>query len=58
MSLNTVVNNLIRAAAAIPTHISDLDLDKHVAKLLAEEAKAKEKSWQEMGLGAYLSRGS
>lgn len=58
MSLNHVVNNLIRAAASIPQNISDTDLDKHVAQLLANEAKAKEKSWSELGLGAYLGRGS
>lgn len=55
-SLNAVVNSLVRAAAAIPNEISDEDLDRHVAKLLADEAKAKEKTWNELGLGAYLGR--
>ena len=54
MSLNTVVNNLVRAAAGIPADIADADLDRHVAQLLAAEAKAKEKSWSEMGLSAFL----
>ena len=56
MSLNQIVNSLVRAAAAIPNEISDADLDRHVAKLLANEAKAKEKTWSELGLGAYLGR--
>ena len=55
MSLNNVVNSLIRAAAAIPNDITDADLDRHVARLLADEAKAKEQSWKELGLGAYLN---
>jgi hypothetical protein len=54
MSLNNVVNNLVRAAAGIPSDISDSDLDRHVAALLASEAKAKEKSWSELGLSAFL----
>jgi NaMN:DMB phosphoribosyltransferase len=54
MSLNTVVNNLVRAAAGIPPDISDADLDRHVARLLAEEAKVKEVKWNELGLGAFL----
>ncbi len=57
MSLNTVVNNLVRAAAGIPSDISDADLDRHVAELLASEAKAKEKSWSELGLSAFLGDG-
>ncbi|RSH91913.1 hypothetical protein EHS25_009283 [Saitozyma podzolica] len=60
MSLNSVVNNLVRAAAGISTEISDADLDQHVAKLLADEAKAREVKWSELGLGAFLGgdRGS
>ena len=54
MSLNNVVNNLVRAAAGIPADVSDKDLDRHVAELLANEAKAKEKSWSELGLSAFL----
>ena len=54
MSLNTVVNNLVRAAAGIPTNISDGDLDKHVAELLAKEAKEREARWSEIGLGGLL----
>ncbi|ORX40524.1 hypothetical protein BD324DRAFT_677982 [Kockovaella imperatae] len=57
MSLNSVVNNLVRAAAGIPQDISDSDLDAHVAKLLAEEAKNKEKSWSELGLSGLLREG-
>lgn len=53
MSLNSVVNNLVRAAASIPVDISDADLDRHVAALLAEEAKAREVKWSELGLGAW-----
>jgi hypothetical protein len=60
MSLNSVVNNHVRAAAGISTEISDADLDQHVAKLLADEAKAREVKWSELGLGAFLGgdRGS
>jgi hypothetical protein len=54
MSLNSVVNKLVRAAASVPTDISDTDLDAHVASLLAAEAKANESKWAELGLGAYL----
>jgi hypothetical protein len=54
MSLNNVVNNLVRAAAGIPSDISDPDLDRHVAELLASEARIKEKSWSELGLSAFL----
>ncbi|WRT70186.1 uncharacterized protein IL334_007180 [Kwoniella shivajii] len=54
MSLNSVVNNLVRAAAGISTSISDSDLDAHVAKLLAEEAKARELKWSELGLTGLL----
>ena len=57
MSLNSVVNNLVRAAAGIPSDISDADLDRHVAELLANEAKVKEKSWAELGLSAFLGDG-
>ncbi|WWC64542.1 uncharacterized protein I303_107152 [Kwoniella dejecticola CBS 10117] len=54
MSLNSVVNNLVRAAAGISTSISDTDLDAHVAKLLADEAKARELKWSELGLTGLL----
>jgi hypothetical protein len=54
MSLNSVVNNLVRAAAGIPTNISDGDLDKHVAELLAKEAKERDARWSEIGLGSLL----
>lgn len=57
MSLNSVVNKLVRAAAGIPSDITDADLDRHVAELLAAEAKAKEKSWSELGLSALLGEG-
>ncbi|WVR00147.1 hypothetical protein IAU59_007289 [Kwoniella sp. CBS 9459] len=58
MSLNSVVNNLVRAAAGIKPDISDADLDAHVAKLLAEEAKAKEMKWGELGLAGLIGGGS
>ncbi|WVR07644.1 hypothetical protein IAU60_004686 [Kwoniella sp. DSM 27419] len=57
MSLNSVVNNLVRAAAGIPPTISDADLDAHVAKLLADEAEAKEIKWSELGLTGLLGTG-
>ena len=57
MSLNKVVSNLVRAAVGIPADISDADLDRHVAELLAAEAKVKEKSWSELGLSAFLGDG-
>ena len=56
MSLNNVVNRLVRAAASVPTDISDADLDAHVAKLLSAEARANDLKWSEIGLGAYLDR--
>jgi hypothetical protein len=55
-ALNSVVNKLVRAAASVPTEISDADLDAHVARILAEEAKNNESKWSELGLGAYLNR--
>lgn len=58
MSLNSVVNKLVRAAASVPTTISDKDLDAHVAKLLAEEAKANDSKWSELGLGAFVGSSS
>ncbi|WVO21234.1 uncharacterized protein IAS62_002541 [Cryptococcus decagattii] len=54
MSLNSVVNRLVRAAAGISQDISDAELDSHVAQLLAEEAKAKELKWSELGLTGLL----
>lgn len=54
MSLNSVVNNLVRAAAGIPADISDTELDRHVSELLAKEAKEKEMKWSEIGLGGLL----
>ncbi|KAL7418389.1 hypothetical protein Q5752_006847 [Cryptotrichosporon argae] len=55
-SLNNVVSSLVRAAASVPADISDADLDAHVARLLADEARAKESQWGELGLGAFLRR--
>ncbi|GMK56566.1 hypothetical protein CspeluHIS016_0304060 [Cutaneotrichosporon spelunceum] len=55
-SLNSVVNKLVRAAASVSAEISDADLDAHVARILAEEAKANDSKWSELGLGAYLRR--
>lgn len=55
-ALNSVVNKLVRAAASVSTEISDADLDAHVARILAEEAKANDNKWSELGLGAYLNR--
>jgi hypothetical protein len=57
MSLNSVVSSLVRAAAGISADISDAELDAHVAKLLAEEAKASELKWSELGLGGLLGTG-
>lgn len=54
--LNSVVNKLVRAAASVPAEITDADLDAHVARILAEEAKANDNRWSELGLGAYLNR--
>jgi len=58
MSLNSVVNKLVRAAASVPEDISDTDLDAHVARILAAEAKANDAKWAELGLGAYLNSSS
>lgn len=57
MSLNSVVNSLVRAASGVPADITDSELDAHVAKLLAEEAKLREVKWSEMGLGSLGNRG-
>lgn len=54
MSLNSVVNRLVRAAASVPADISDTDLDSHVARLLAEEGRANDAKWSELGLGAFV----
>ncbi|ODN94714.1 hypothetical protein L198_04856 [Cryptococcus wingfieldii CBS 7118] len=54
MSLNSVVAKLVRAASGISQDISDADLDAHVAQLLAQEAKAKESKWSELGLSGLL----
>lgn len=58
MSLNSVVNKLVRAAASVPENITDTDLDAHVARILAAEAKANDQKWSELGLGAYMNSGS
>ncbi|EIW72004.1 hypothetical protein TREMEDRAFT_66667 [Tremella mesenterica DSM 1558] len=58
MSLNSVVNSLVRAAASVPVDITDEELDKHVAQLLADEAKGKEEQWTSLGLKAYLGESS
>lgn len=58
MSLNSVVNSLVRAAAGVPADISDTDLDRHVAELLAREAKDRDAKWEALGLGGLMdSRG-
>lgn len=57
MSLNSVVNSLVRAAAGIPNDISDTDLDAHVIRLLAEEAKENELKWGELGLSSLIGDG-
>lgn len=57
-TMSDIVNQLVRAAASIPTDISDTDLDRHVAELLAKEAKDKEVRWREMGIGALVGRTS
>jgi hypothetical protein len=55
MSNPSIVDKLVRAAAAVPTDIPDDQLNRHVADLLAKEAKEKEAKWREMGIGAYLN---
>lgn len=50
----SIVNELIRAAASIPKDITDAELDKHVADLLVKEAKEKESRFRELGIGVYL----
>ncbi len=55
--MSSIVNSLVRAAASIPTDVSDAELDKYVADLLAREAKEKEVKWREYGLSAYLEGG-
>jgi hypothetical protein len=50
----SIVDQLVRAAAAIPANIPDDELNRHVADLLAKEAKEKESKWREMGIGVYL----
>ncbi|KAJ9095796.1 hypothetical protein QFC19_007410 [Naganishia cerealis] len=50
----SIVDKLVRAAAAVPTDIPDEQLNRHVADLLAKEAKEKEAKWREMGIGVYL----
>jgi hypothetical protein len=50
----SIVNELIRAAASIPKDITDAELDKHVADLLVKEAKEKESRFKELGIGVYL----
>ncbi|WVN86495.1 uncharacterized protein L203_101659 [Cryptococcus depauperatus CBS 7841] len=54
MSYNSIINNLVRATSGIAENVSDAELDVHVAKLLAEEAKAKESQWSELGLSGLL----
>ena len=56
MSLSSVVNGLVRAAAGVPQDISDADLDKHVAELLAAEAKKRDQQWSQLGLSALLDK--
>ncbi|KAJ9121572.1 hypothetical protein QFC22_002191 [Naganishia vaughanmartiniae] len=51
----SIVDKLVRAAAAVPTDIPDDQLNRHVADLLAKEAKEKEAKWREMGIGVYLN---
>lgn len=50
----SIVDQLVRAAAAIPANIPDDELNRHVADILAKEAKEKESKWREMGIGVYL----
>ncbi|KAJ9107214.1 hypothetical protein QFC20_003749 [Naganishia adeliensis] len=50
----SIVDKLVRAAAAVPSDIPDDELNRHVADILAKEAKEKESKWREMGIGVYL----
>lgn len=50
----SIVDKLVRAAAAVSADIPDDELNRHVADILAKEAKEKESKWREMGIGAYL----
>lgn len=54
MSKSFIVDKLVRAAAAVPSDIPDDELNRHVAEILAKEAKEKESKWREMGIGVYL----
>ena len=58
MPTSSVVDKLVRAAAAVPANIPDDELNRHVADILAKEAKEKESKWREMGIGAYLNETS
>ncbi|CEQ39413.1 SPOSA6832_00950, partial [Sporobolomyces salmonicolor] len=57
-SLSSIVSHLVRSslgssAAAQTTNVPDDELDKHVADLLLQEAKHKDKLWGERGTRAY-----
>lgn len=54
MPTPSIVDKLVRAAAAVPADIPDDELNRHVADILAKEAKEKESKWREMGIGVYL----
>lgn len=56
-SLSSVVSNLVRSSLGSSANaIADDDLDRHVAELIAKEAKQAEKRSREVGvLSAYLS---
>lgn len=56
-SLSSIVSNLIRSSfgsTSTTNSISDNDLDKHVAEMLLNEAKEKEKAWGTRGNKVYI----
>jgi hypothetical protein len=53
--LSSVVSDLMRAAAGGDTsNVADEDIDKYVADILLQEAKSKNKKYNNVGIRAYL----
>lgn len=54
-ALDTAVNKLVRAAVGGDTSaVPDKDLDKYVAEMIIQEAAAKNKHYNKVGVRAYL----
>lgn len=55
-TLSSVVSNLVRASmgTAVPSTVTDEDLDRHVAELILKEAKQKAERYGQDGIRAYL----